>query len=103
MKVGKVQVTAQILGPGAQIALEAPLETARPARTPYASLLLIGLGGIFFGVTGPLVSTFVPPLVRDALGEHRTAIGAVMAQNRCGRDAAFKILRNISVSWVVNF
>ena len=24
------------------------------------------------------------------------AIGAIMAQNRCGRDAAFKILRNTS-------
>ena len=40
---------------------------------------LVGLGGLFAGVTGPLLSTFVPPLVRDALGEHRTAIGAVMA------------------------
>jgi MFS family permease len=48
-------------------------------RTPYGSLLLVGLGGLFVGVTGPLVSTFVPPLVRDALGEHRAAIGAVMA------------------------
>jgi MFS family permease len=38
-----------------------------------------GWGGLFFGVTGPLVSTFVPPLVRDVLGERRTAIGAVMA------------------------
>jgi MFS family permease len=41
--------------------------------------VLVGLGGLFAGVTGPLLSTFVPPLVRDALGEHRTAIGAVMA------------------------
>ena len=40
---------------------------------------ILGLGGLFAGVTGPLLSTFVPPLVRDALGEHRTAIGAVMA------------------------
>ncbi len=70
MKVGKV--------PGRR-SPRRTLESARPARTPYASLLLIGLGGLFFGVTGPLVSTFVPPLVRDALGEHRTAIGAVMA------------------------
>jgi MFS family permease len=59
--------------------VSAPSVPARPARTPYGSLLLIGLGGLFIGVTGPLVSTFVPPLVRDALGEHRTAIGAVMA------------------------
>jgi MFS family permease len=48
-------------------------------KTPYGTLALIGLGGLFAGVTGPLVSTFVPPLVRDALGDHRTAIGAVMA------------------------
>lgn len=51
----------------------------RIARAPYAALAIIGLGGLFSGVTGPLVSAFVPPLVRDALGEHRTAIGAVMA------------------------
>ena len=49
------------------------------ARAPYAALALIGLGGLFSGVTGPLISAFVPPLVRDALGDHRTAIGAVMA------------------------
>jgi maltose/moltooligosaccharide transporter len=42
-------------------------------------LALVGLGGLFFGVTGPLLSTFVPILVRNALGEQRTAIGAVMA------------------------
>lgn len=46
---------------------------------PYRACLLIGLGGLFAGVTGPLISTFVPPLVRDALGDHRTAIGAIMA------------------------
>ena len=61
----------------------APIRVRRtvgaPARTPYVPLLLVGLGGLFAGVTGPLLSTFVPPLVRDALGEHRTAIGAVMA------------------------
>jgi len=51
----------------------------RITRAPYAALALIGLGGLFSGVTGPLISTFVPPLVRDALGDHRTAIGAVMA------------------------
>jgi predicted MFS family arabinose efflux permease len=56
--------------------LDPPSQTARP---PYVPLLLVGLGGLFAGVTGPLLSTFVPPLVRDALGEHRTAIGAVMA------------------------
>lgn len=46
---------------------------------PYGVLMLIGLGGLFAGVTGPLLSTFIPPLVRDALGEQRTAIGAIMA------------------------
>jgi MFS family permease len=46
---------------------------------PYRALLLIGLGGLFAGVTGPLLSTFIPPLVRDAVGDQRTAIGAVMA------------------------
>jgi maltose/moltooligosaccharide transporter len=51
----------------------------RVVPAPYAALALIGLGGLFSGVTGPLISAFVPPLVRDALGEHRTAIGAVMA------------------------
>jgi MFS family permease len=49
------------------------------ARTPYTRCALVGLGGLFLGVTGPLLSTFVPPLVAGALGEHRTAIGAVMA------------------------
>jgi maltose/moltooligosaccharide transporter len=48
-------------------------------RVAYRRCLLIGLGGLFAGVTGPLLSTFVPILVRDALGEQRTAIGAVMA------------------------
>lgn len=51
----------------------------RQAPRPYRACLLIGLGGLFAGVTGPLLSTFIPPLVRDALGEQRTAIGAVMA------------------------
>ena len=52
---------------------------APPARSPYRQCLLVGLGGLFAGVTGPLLSTFIPPLVRDAIGEHRFAIGAVMA------------------------
>jgi len=50
----------------------------RPA-SPWRLCALIGLGGLFAGVTGPLLSTFVPPLVRDALGEQRTLIGVVMA------------------------
>lgn len=43
--------------------------------TPSRTLLLTGLGGLFAGVTGPLLSTFVPLLVRDALGEPRALIG----------------------------
>lgn len=46
---------------------------------PFRACLLVGLGGLFAGVTGPLLSTFIPPLVRDALGDQRTAIGAIMA------------------------
>jgi len=48
-------------------------------RSPYVTCALIGLGGLFAGVTGPLLSAFVPPLVRDALGDRRTLIGLVMA------------------------
>ncbi len=55
------------------------LAGAVPTRRAYAACTLIGLGGLFYGITGPLLSTFVPPLVRDALGDHRAAIGAVMA------------------------
>ena len=52
----------------------------RISLIPYRACLLIGLGGLFAGVTGPLLSTFIPPLVRDAIGaDHRTAIGAIMA------------------------
>src|SRR5947209_2000924 len=35
-------------------------------RVPYAVCLCVGLGGLFSGVTGPLLSTFVPPLVQSA-------------------------------------
>src|SRR6185436_4953777 len=49
------------------------------SRIPYGACLIIGLGGLFAGVTGPLLSTFIPPLVRDAVVEHRTVIGAIMA------------------------
>jgi MFS family permease len=48
-------------------------------QTPYVLCAILGLGGLFAGVTGPLLSTFIPPLARDAIGEHRAAIGAVMA------------------------
>jgi MFS family permease len=58
----------------------APAVSAAPAtRVPYGVCLCVGLGGLFAGVTGPLLSTFVPPLVRGALGDHRTVIGLVMA------------------------
>jgi maltose/moltooligosaccharide transporter len=49
------------------------------SAVPWGVCALVGLGGLFNGVTGPLLSTFVPPLVRDALGEQRLAIGSVMA------------------------
>ena len=52
---------------------------SRRSPIPYSACLLIGLGGLFSGVTGPLLSTFIPPLVREALGDQRTAIGVVMA------------------------
>ena len=55
------------------------MEPTPQSQTPYLPLLLVGLGGLFFGVAGPLLSAFVPLLVRDALGDHRAAIGAVMA------------------------
>jgi MFS family permease len=51
----------------------------RALRTPYLVLALIGLGGLFNGVTGPLLSAFIPPLVQEILGDRRTAIGVVMA------------------------
>jgi MFS family permease len=54
-------------------------DETRRSSIPYRVCLLIGLGGLFSGVTGPLLSTFIPPLVRDALGDHRTAIGFIMA------------------------
>src|SRR5690349_22885542 len=48
-------------------------------RAPFLTLAIVGLGGLFAGVTGPLLSTFVPLLVRDTLGDKRAAIGGVMA------------------------
>jgi maltose/moltooligosaccharide transporter len=61
------------------IVLDTPSESTSPSRVPYITCIVVGLGGLFAGVTGPLLSVFVPLLVRDAIGEHRTAIGAVMA------------------------
>ena len=60
-------------------AAAASAPAAPDARAPYGVLFCIGLGGLFSGVTGPLLSTFVPPLVRDVLGDQRTVIGTVMA------------------------
>jgi MFS family permease len=48
-------------------------------RPPYLLCALVGLGGLFFGVTGPLLSNFIPPMVREVLGEQRTLIGLVLA------------------------
>jgi MFS family permease len=51
----------------------------RGARTPYLLCAIVGLGGLFFGVTGPLLSNFIPPMVRSVVGEERTLIGFVLA------------------------
>jgi maltose/moltooligosaccharide transporter len=73
-----IQVTTDTpTAPSASSASAAASVTS--ARVPYGVCLCIGLGGLFAGVTGPLLSTFIPPMVRDVLGEHRTAIGLVMA------------------------
>ena len=58
---------------------EDEISGTRRSAIPYRALVLIGFGGLFAGVTGPLLSTFIPPLVRDAVGDHRTVIGAIMA------------------------
>lgn len=54
-------------------------DRSRVDRVPYAACALVGLGGLFAGVTGPLVSAFLPPLVQHVLGDHPTTIGFVMA------------------------
>jgi MFS family permease len=64
--------------PSTEVAAGA-IGAAASRRTPFLTLAIIGLGGLFAGVTGPLLSTFVPLLVRDTLGDNRTAIGGVMA------------------------
>ena len=58
---------------------EASAVTARPRRVPIGACALVGLGGLFAGITGPLLSTYVPILVREALGDRRALIGGVMA------------------------
>ena len=57
----------------------APVAPVTSARVPYRTCLVIGLGGLFAGVTGPLLSAFVPILVQGAIGERPAVIGAVMA------------------------
>ena len=59
--------------------IDAVSDRPREDTAPYLTCAIIGLGGLFVGVTGPLLSTFVPLLVRQALGDHRTLIGLVMA------------------------
>jgi MFS family permease len=63
----------------ATLVSDAPPEPVSPARVPYGTCAVVGLGGLFAGVTGPLLSAFVPILVQAAIGEQRTVIGAVMA------------------------
>jgi len=63
--------------PAAPVLVESAADV-RGVRTPYVLLGLVGLGGLFNGVTGPLLSAFIPPLVQDVLGDRRTAIGVVM-------------------------
>jgi MFS family permease len=58
---------------------DAPTEPAAPARVPYGTCAVVGLGGLFAGVTGPLLSVFVPLLVQAAIGERPAVIGAVMS------------------------
>src|SRR5262245_47138713 len=59
--------------------IEAVSDRPREEAAPYLTCAVIGLGGLFAGVTGPLLSAFVPLLVQQALGDHRTLIGLVMA------------------------
>lgn len=49
------------------------------AGVPWRTCAVLGLGGLFAGVTGPLLSTFVPIVVQRVLGDARTLIGMVMA------------------------
>ena len=59
--------------------IDAVSDRPRDEGAPYLTCAIIGLGGLFAGVTGPLLSAFVPLLVQQALGDHRTLIGLVMA------------------------
>ena len=59
-------------------AIDAP-DAGAAARVPYGTCAVVGLGGLFAGVTGPLLSVFVPLLVQSTIGDRPTAIGAVMS------------------------
>jgi MFS family permease len=59
--------------------IDAVSDTPRQQATPYLTCAVIGLAGLFAGVTGPLLSNFVPLLVRQAIGDQRALIGLVMA------------------------
>jgi MFS family permease len=63
----------------ATLVADVPPEPVTAARVPYGTCAVVGLGGLFAGVTGPLLSAFIPILVQAAIGEQRTVIGAVMA------------------------
>ena len=70
--MGSLRSTATLVG-------SVPAQRVVPARVPYGTCLVLGLGGLFAGATGPLLSAFVPLLVQAAIGERRTAIGGVMS------------------------
>ena len=59
-------------------AADLPAEPGAAPR-PLVASLLVGLGGLVAGVTGPLLSAFVPPLVQGTLGDRGAAIGGVLA------------------------
>lgn len=70
----------------ARAARNSTTSSDRPAARPrpraaahFGTSALVGLGGLFAGVTGPLLSAFIPVLVQQSLGDARSAIGAVMA------------------------
>ncbi len=64
----------------AELDIPRPSVAARPPDdAPARTIALLALCGLFTGLTTALVSAFVPPLVRDVLGDRRTLIGVVMA------------------------
>jgi MFS family permease len=52
---------------------------AEAAGTVWRRCVLVGLGGLFVGVTGPLISNFVPPLVSEVVGGRPAIVGGIMA------------------------